>query len=109
MYASFYGLKDEPFRLTPDPRYLHLSQPHQNALTVMIDGIFYRKGLVMITGPIGTGKTTIVHAALQLLWDKKMPVKSALLFNPTLTRDEFLEMMLDEFEVSCATSSKPKR
>ena len=109
MYASFYGLKDEPFRLTPDPRYLHLSEPHQKALTAVLEGILYRKGLVMITGPIGTGKTTIVHSALQLLSDKKMPVKSALLFNPTLTREEFFEMMLDEFEVECSATTKPKR
>jgi general secretion pathway protein A len=109
VYTSFYGLKDEPFRLTPDPRYLHLSAPYQHALTAVLEGIIYRKGLVMITGPIGTGKTTLVNAVLQLLWDQKMPIKSALLFNPTLTREEFLEMLLEEFEVTCAATSKPKR
>jgi len=109
MYLSYYQLKDEPFRLTPDPRYLHLAEPHRAGLTTLLEGIFYRKGLVMITGPIGTGKTTLVHAALQILYDRKMAVKSALLFNPTLTRDEFLEMMLDEFEVKCPSTSKPKR
>lgn len=109
MYLSFFQLKDEPFRLTPDPRYLHLSEPHQFALTSVLEGIFYRKGLVMITGAIGTGKTTIVHTALQLFSDRKMPVKSALLFNPMLTRDEFLEMMLEEFEVKCPNPSKPRR
>ena len=109
MYLSFFKLKDEPFRLTPDPRYLHLSDPHQYALTALLEGIFYRKGLVMITGPIGTGKTTLIHTALQLFSDKKMPVKSALLFNPMLTRDEFLEMMLEEFEIKCSSTSKPRR
>jgi general secretion pathway protein A len=112
VYLDYYGLKDEPFRLTPDPRYLHMSEPHQAALTVLLEGILYRKGLVMITGPIGTGKTTLIHTALQMLTDiskQKMPVKSALLFNPVLTRDEFLEMMLDEFEISCAATSKPRR
>jgi general secretion pathway protein A len=109
MYLSFYGFKDEPFRLTPDPRYLHLSEPHQVALTSVLEGIFYRKGLVMLTGPIGTGKTTLVHSALQIISDRKMPIKSALLFNPVLSRDEFLEMMLDEFEVGCASTSKPRR
>jgi general secretion pathway protein A len=109
MYAAFYQLRDEPFRLTPDPRYLHLSEPHQAALTSVLEAIFYRKGLVMITGAIGTGKTTLVHAALQLLSQKQMPIRSALLFNPTLARDEFLELMLDEFEVDCPSSSKPKR
>jgi general secretion pathway protein A len=109
MYLAYYQLKDEPFRLTPDPRYLHLSEPHQVALTTVLEGIFYRKGLVMITGPIGTGKTTLVHAALQLLSSKKMPIKSALLFNPTLSREEFMEVLMDEFEVECTSPSKPKR
>jgi len=109
MYLSFYGFKDEPFRLTPDPRYLHLSEPHQAALTALLEGIFYRKGLVMLTGPIGTGKTTLVHAALQIIADRKMPIKSALLFNPVLSRDEFLEIMLEEFEVRCPSTSKPRR
>jgi general secretion pathway protein A len=112
MYLAYYDLKDEPFRLTPDPRFLHLSAPHQAALTVVLEGILYRKGLVMITGPIGTGKTTLVHTALQMLVDysrQKVPMKSALIFNPTLTRDEFLEMMLDEFEVTCTATSKPRR
>ena len=109
MYLSFYGFRDEPFRLTPDPRYLHLSEPHQAALTAVLEGIFYRKGLVMLTGPIGTGKTTLVHSALQLISDRKMPIKSALLFNPVLTRDEFLEMMLEEFEIKCTSTSKPRR
>jgi general secretion pathway protein A len=65
----------------------------------------------MITGPVGTGKTTLVHTALQIISGKnqKIPTKSALLFNPTLTRDEFLEMMLEEFEVSCSATSKPRR
>src|SRR5439155_977214 len=61
MYRAFFQLKDQPFRLTPDPRFLHLAEPHQAALTTLLEGIFYRKGLVMITGPIGTGKTTLVH------------------------------------------------
>ncbi len=112
MYLSYYGLKEEPFRLTPDPHFLHLSEPHQNALTVLLEGILYRKGLVMVTGPIGTGKTTLVHTALKMLTDvskQKMPIKSALMFNPTLTRDEFLEMMLEDFEISCPSTSKPRR
>ena len=112
MYLSYYQLKEEPFRLTPDPRFLHLSEPHQNALTVLLEGILYRKGLVMVTGPIGTGKTTLVHTALKMLTDvskQKMPIRSALMFNPTLTREEFLEMMLEDFEISCPSTSKPRR
>src|ERR1700720_1912032 len=112
MYRSFYGLKDEPFRLTPDSRFFHFSEPHKNALRVLLETIFYRKGLVMITGPIGTGKTTIVHTALKMLMNvnkQKMPIRSALMFNPTLTKDEFLEMMLEDFRISCPSTSKARR
>lgn len=112
MYISYYGLKAEPFRLTPDPQFLHLSETHQAALTVVVEGILYRKGLVMITGPIGTGKTTILNAALQMLTDaskEQMPIRSAFLFNPTLSPDEFLEMMLDDFKVDCSSTSKSGR
>ena len=112
MYLSFYNLDDEPFRLTPDPRFLHLSQPHQTALQTLLEGILYRRGLIMITGPIGTGKTTLIDAALQLLYDlskNSAPIRTALIFDPTLTREEFLETVLDEFGVSCASTSKPAR
>lgn len=106
MYRAFFELKEEPFRLTPDPRFLHLAPPHKAALTTLLDGILHRKGLVMITGLIGTGKTTVIHTALHCIFDK---IRSALLFNPLLTRDEFLEMMLEEFEVNCPSTSKPRR
>jgi general secretion pathway protein A len=109
VYLAFFQLKDEPFRLTPDPRFLHLAEPHQIALTVLLEGILYHKGLVMITGPIGTGKTTVMHTALRVISTKKLGISSALLFNPVLTRDEFLEMVLEEFEVSCPSASKPRR
>lgn len=112
MYLSFYNLDDEPFRLTPDPRFLHLSQPHQTALQTLLEGILYRRGLIMITGPIGTGKTTLMDAALQLLYDlskNNAPIRTALIFDPMLTREEFLEALLDEFAVSCTSTSKPGR
>lgn len=112
MYLSFYDLDDEPFRLTPDPRFLHLSQPHQTALQTLLEGILYRRGLIMITGPIGTGKTTLIDAALQLLYDlskNSASIRTALIFDPTLTREEFLETVLDEFGVSCTSTSKPGR
>jgi general secretion pathway protein A len=112
MYNSFYLLKEKPFQLTPDPRCLHLSKVHQTALNVLMQGILSRKGFIVVTGPIGTGKTLLLHSALKLLGDvavSKCRIASALLVNPTLSREELLEAILDEFEVSCGSASKPRR
>ncbi len=112
MYVSYFQLQDEPFRLTPDPRFLHLAEPHHAVLKTLLEGILYRRGLIMVSGPIGTGKTTLLHTALQILSDisrTKVPIRTAFLFNPMLTREEFLEALLEEFEVPCSSSSKPRR
>ena len=112
MYTTFYGLKEEPFRLTPDPRFLHLAEPHREVLTNLVGSVARRKGIVVATGPVGTGKTTLLHATLHLLADKSIeagPISSAFLLNPTLSRDELLEAILDEFEVPCDSSSKTRR
>lgn len=112
MYTTFYQLREEPFRLTPDPRFLHLAEPHRAVLMTLLEGIILRKGFVVVTGPIGTGKTTLLHTALQILSSQsnaKMSFASAFLVNPTLSRDEFLEALLEEFEVSCPFASKPRR
>jgi general secretion pathway protein A len=112
MYLGFYQLKQEPFRLTPDPHFLHLAEPHRAALTTLIHGVALRKGLLVLTGPVGTGKTTLLHATLQILSGQnkgKAPLNSAFLVNPLLTREEFFEALLDEFEIQCASTSKPRR
>lgn len=112
MYLSFYGLKEPPFRLTPDPRFMHLAQPHREALLKLVEGIATRKGVMVAIGPVGTGKTTVLHATQHILEYKFGPQRrlaSAFLLNPTLSREEFLEAVLDEFEVSCNSTSKPKR
>jgi len=67
---------------------------------------------VLMTGPIGTGKTTVVHTALQILTERAAtshPISSAFILNPTLSREEFLEMILAEFEIPCTATSKPAR
>lgn len=112
MYTSFYNLREEPFRLTSDPRFFHLAEPHAAALATLVDAVMRRKGFVLMTGPIGTGKTTVVHTALQILSERATanhPISSAFILNPTLSREEFLEMVLTEFEIPCATTSKPAR
>ena len=112
MYISFYNLREEPFRLTSDPRFFHLTEPHAAALATLVEAVMRRKGFVVMTGPIGTGKTTVVHTALQILSEKAAishPISSAFILNPTLSREEFLEMILSEFEIPCTSTSKPAR
>jgi general secretion pathway protein A len=112
MYTAFYQLKEEPFRLTPDPRFLHLADPHRTALKALLQGVLQRKGFIVVAGPVGTGKTTLLHTALQILTEKsegRGRLVSAFLVNPTLTPAELLESVLDEYEISTTATSKPKR
>jgi len=111
MYLSYYHLREEPFRLTPDPKFLQLAEPHREALTRLAHGVISRRGLMLLTGPIGTGKTTILNGLLSVL-ARRYPAKqlpTALVVNPRLNRDELLESLLLEFEVPCVSSSRPAR
>jgi general secretion pathway protein A len=111
MYLSYYHLKEEPFRLTPDPKFLQLAEPHREALTRLVQGVVERRGLMVLSGPVGTGKTTILNGVLNVLSRRESlhPLPTALLVNPRLTRDELLEMLLFEFQVSCVSTSRPAR
>ncbi len=111
MYLSYYGLKEQPFRLTPDPKFLQLAEPHRDALTMLVCGVLERRGLMVVSGAIGTGKTTILNGMLSVLArrEPRTPLPTALLVNPRLTADELLEMLLIEFEVSCISSSRAAR
>jgi general secretion pathway protein A len=112
LYTAFYQLKEEPFRLTPDPRFLHLADPHRTALKVLLQGVLQRKGFTVVAGPVGTGKTTLLHTALQILTEKsegRGRLVSAFLVNPTLAPAELLEAVLDEYEINCTATSKPRR
>jgi general secretion pathway protein A len=111
MYLSYYGLREEPFRLTPDPRFLQLPEPHRDALTMLVHGVVDRRGLTLLSGPIGTGKTTILNGMLSVLARRKppKPLPTALIVNPRVTSDELLEMLLLEFEVTGGGTSRPAR
>lgn len=112
MYTAFYNLREEPFRLTSDPRFFHLAEPHAIALATLVEAVVRRKGFVLMTGPIGTGKTTVVHMALRILTEgatTNHPISSAFILNPTVSREDFLEMILTEFELPCTGTSKPAR
>jgi general secretion pathway protein A len=112
MYSTFYGLKQEPFRLTPDPRFLHLAEPHRNTLRAMVESVAGRKGLQIAIGPIGTGKTTLLYCLQHILSHeetRERPLRSAFVVNPTLTADELFEALFDELEIQAAAPTKPAR
>ena len=94
MYQEFYSLREKPFALTPDPQFLYLSESHQTAIESLLYGIQQKEGFIVITGDIGTGKTTICRALLEKL-DKN--VKTAVIFNSFLTEGKLLESILLDF------------
>ena len=97
MYEQFYDLRERPFDLTPNPRYLLLTPTHAEALSTLEYGVKARKGIVVLIGDAGTGKTTIVRAARASLGERGRVV---LLNNPTLTPAEFCEFLAKGFRLS---------
>ncbi len=98
MYESFYGLRERPFELTPNPRFLFMTPRHREALTTLEYGLTARNGIALLVGDAGTGKTTLVHAALQS--QKSEQGLAVYLNNPSLTRNEFIEFLSTGFGLS---------
>jgi len=96
MYEEYYGFTEKPFSLTPDPKYLYKSASHANAFELLQYAIRRREGFVVITGDIGTGKTTLCRAILEQI-DRK--TFTALVLNPFLSEDDLLRLILQEFGV----------
>ena len=96
MYTSFFGLTEKPFTITPDPRYLYLSERHAEALAHLLYGIEDAGGFVQLTGEVGTGKTTVVRS---LLGQLPAHADVALILNPRITPEEFLLAIADELNV----------
>ena len=103
MYREFYNLKEKPFSLTPDPQFIYLSECHRAAIESLLYGIHHRIGFMVVTGEIGTGKTTICRTLLERL-DKN--VSTAVIFNSFLTGHELLESILQDFGYSLKGKSK---
>jgi general secretion pathway protein A len=106
MYEAYFGLNENPFTLSPDPRYLYLSPQHREALNCLIYGIGEKKGFMVVTGGIGTGKTTLCHALLAGL---DGATASALIFNPALSDIELLKTINQEFGIRMAGRGTRKR
>ena len=96
MYEEYYGFTEKPFSLTPDPKYLFKSASHANAFEVLHYAIRRREGFAVITGDIGTGKTTLCRALLDQV-DRR--TFTALVLNPFLAEEDLLRLVLQEFGV----------
>src|SRR5256885_15332317 len=96
MYLTFYGLTEKPFNATPDPKFLYMSPGHREALAQLLYGTQERKGFIVLTGKVGTGKTTLLHALNQ-----RLNGQSAVSFvvNSALSFDEILEYVLEDLGV----------
>jgi general secretion pathway protein A len=103
MYLRFYGLRELPFELTPNPRFLYLTAAHREALANLQYGLSTAKAVTVVTGEAGTGKTTIIRTALES--EACRNVRCIYLTNPGLTRDEFVEMLARGFELSAAAAT----
>ena len=104
MYTKFYGLNEKPFEITPDPRFLYLSENHKEALAHLTYAVRERKGFTVITGEVGTGKTTLVQTLLSRLDGN---TRTAYLFNPKLGSTDFLHYICEDLGLK--GSEKVKR
>ena len=96
MYEDFYGFVEKPFSLTPDPKYLYKSESHANAFDLLQYGIRRREGFIVVTGDIGTGKTTLCRALLDQLDSRTF---TALVLNPFIAEDDLLRQILQDFGI----------
>jgi len=107
MYHRFFGLSKDPFGMTPDPAFLFLTLPNREAVASLTYSILSRKGVILLTGDAGTGKTTLLRCVFQSIpWTR---VRFSAVFNPTLTPAEFLELTLLDFGITDIPASKAQR
>jgi general secretion pathway protein A len=104
MYKKFFNLKENPFNVNPDPRYLFLTRNTQEALACLTYGIETRKGFILLTGEVGTGKTTLLNKLLE--WLHQQRVSTAFVFNPRLSVSQFFDFMMADFGIPCDTRMK---
>src|SRR5271170_2591846 len=107
MYKSFFGLKENPFNVNPDPRFLFLTQQIEEALAGLMYGIQTRKGFITLTGEVGTGKTTLINRLLDWLHLKN--ARTAFLFNSGMNSNQLFDFILAEFEIPCESRNKSQQ
>lgn len=104
MYKAYFGFSENPFNLSPDPEFLYRSPQHEEVLANLIYGVRARKGFIVLTGEVGTGKTTMLECLRDYLDSQR--VEFAFIFNSRLRPDQFFEMMAYDFDLQCDRKSK---
>jgi general secretion pathway protein A len=104
MYNAFFGLNESPFNLSPDPTFLYRSTQHEEVLASLVYGVQSRKGFIVLTGEVGTGKTTMLECLRDFLTVQRIAYAS--LFNSRLTVEQFFELLAYDFELHCSRTSK---
>ena len=105
MYKNFFGLKELPFNFSPDPRYLYWTPAAQEALSALTYGIESRKGFILLTGEVGTGKTTLLNGLLE--WLREHDIATAFVFNSQLSSTKQLfDFMMADFGITCESRLK---
>jgi len=107
MYKRFFGLRENPFNVNPDPRYLFFTQAMEEAMSALTYGIDTRKGFLLLTGEVGTGKTTLLNRLLD--WLRGRNVATAFVFNSHLNVNQLFDFILNDFEIPCEERSQSLR
>lgn len=107
MYRAFYELKENPFNVSPDPRYLFLTKQIEETISSLMYGIETRKGIITLTGEVGTGKTTLINRILE--WLRQSGTRTAFLFNSRMNSSQLFDFVLAEFEIPCESRSKSQQ
>jgi general secretion pathway protein A len=105
MYEKFYNLKEKPFQIVPNPTYLYMSSVHENAVTYLEYGLMENVGFILLTGEVGTGKTTLVRHIMDQFESEK---EIAVIFNTNVSADELICLILQSFDLEPKPGSKTK-
>src|ERR1700732_911193 len=104
MYNAYFGFSESPFNLSPDPAFFYRSEQHEEALANLIYGVQSRKGFIVLTGEVGTGKTTMLECLRDFL--DSQYIEFAFIFNSRITSDQFFEMIAYDLDLRCERKSK---